>query len=498
MFNTPNIEGIKRLIAPDYPVPEGFRCFSVTIPDDTKHLAILAAFHALIGNNWAWTGTPEERQTRSQVWREAYALTDWMECMDCEGVADCIENDELVQEALRQNLINNINNDTDVQNALQNVYNQFVGGTAMPGGVSGTNLLPDNPGCDYDKLFGSIFYTIDEMNTNNIDAFESAEAITNALERANLLMSAIPVFETLPIDEVLEYAETLWTDDIFEAYLANDTTGYRDELKCDLFCIARQRGCTLSIDDMFDYFVGRVGGDPANDLAQLIAYLVTGTWVGTQVNDVFFASQIILMKLGNQFFNLIGIRGYKTLLAIGARTPNDTWAIICDVCPETYCDDMVAGLGDMSHELSSSYPFGSWNGCTPDGTGETGGVWTAGEGETGGGAIVGVQVCPDSGSGVPVSQASVVVDLEAEFTITNVTMRYIKVATGGGGRQNIAFYDGTGAYISTVTREDFTANTWLTYDESVSVVGVRYISFNATQNEGTPKITSVCVTYEDV
>jgi len=140
------------------------------------------------------------------------------------------------------------------------------------------------------------------------------------------------VFETLPIDEAIDYVESIWTDDLFEAYNANDTTEYRDTLKCDLLCIARNNNCNLSIDDMFDYFVGRIGADPLNDFVQLIAYLATGTWVGTQINDMFFAGQLIMLKLGNQYFNAIGTKTYRGYMGIGARSPNDTWDIICDEC----------------------------------------------------------------------------------------------------------------------------------------------------------------------
>jgi len=328
-----NIENVRKPVASLYPDDVGLRCVNVVIPDYDGYLWLLAGFVALLGNDWSWIGTKSDRYKRAYLWQQAYAETDWEQCVNCEDVADCIENDEGVQNALKQNLINNINNSGDVQYALQQVYNQWIGGQPMPPSVSGQNLLPENLDCDLDKLFGSIFYAIDEMNQNNIDAFEATEVIGNALERANLLMSAIPVFETLPIDEVLEYAETLWTEDLFEAYIANDTTTYRDLVKCDLFCIARDNGCYLSIDDMFQYFVSRIGADPQNDLAQLIAYLITGTWVGTQVNDMFFASQLIVLKYGNQFFNFIGVKNYATLLAIGARTPNDTWMLICDDCP---------------------------------------------------------------------------------------------------------------------------------------------------------------------
>lgn len=252
----------------------------------------------------------------------------------CALMIACITDDDDVRNALNQWFVDQITNGGDVYNSIQQVYQQNVGGQPMPETIAERNILPPNPGCDIDKLFGSIYYTIDQMNQNNIDAFEATEVITNVTERAKLLIGAIPVFETLPVDEFIDYVQTIWTDDLFETYVANDTEGYRDQIKCDLRCIAIANGCELTIGDMFRYFVERIAGDPQNDLIQLIAYLATGTWIGTQVNDIFFALQLIVMYYGNQFFQYIGIKTYATMLAIGAREPNSTWELICADCPE--------------------------------------------------------------------------------------------------------------------------------------------------------------------
>jgi len=74
-------------------------------------------------------------------------------------------------------------------------------------------MLPPITGCDPDILFGKIGNLVDEMNTNNIDFNEVAEAASSASERVQLLLEAIPVLETLPIDEIIQYATELWTDD---------------------------------------------------------------------------------------------------------------------------------------------------------------------------------------------------------------------------------------------------------------------------------------------
>lgn len=248
--------------------------------------------------------------------------------LDCDDVADCIETNP------------------GVQIAINNVYNNNSVSTPMPGSVSGANLYDNSDGCVEDELWGAIDQLIESMNQNNIDAFEVVEVATNLAERASMLFAAIPIAETLPLDEAIDYIQGIWTDDLFEAYIANDTEAYRDALKCDLFCLALGNGCVLSINDVFQYFINRLSGDASDTFAELVAYLTTGTWVGTEINDMFYAGQIMFMKYGNKFFDVVGIRPFQMYLNIGKRSPSSAWMDICDDCPDEHCFiwDMTLGL----------------------------------------------------------------------------------------------------------------------------------------------------------
>jgi len=288
----------------------------------------------------------------------------------CALMINCIVNDTDVQDALTAWLIQSIQNNIDVQNALNEVYKETDHNVPIPPGSAGENLLPANPGCDLDMLFGQIVSLIENMNTNNLDAFEVTETATNIAERVVLLMGAIPVLETLPVDEVLDYAQQIWTDDLFEAYVANDTTGYRDELKCDLFCIAQANGCQLSMDNVRDYFAGRVGASPEDAIAEAIAYVLAGTWTGTEVNDLFYWAQVSLMMFGNKYFNLVGLKPYAVYLKLG--DPDSDWSTLCETCPEDVCvtynfanpipDFTLESGSDASLDASGYYLSGAWTG----------------------------------------------------------------------------------------------------------------------------------------
>jgi len=252
----------------------------------------------------------------------------------CALIIGCITDDGDVREALNQWFVDQMSNySSTVYQAVSDAYSPFTGGLPLPETVRERNLLPEIVGCDRDTLFGAITTLIDSMHTNNVDSFEIAETAANLAERAALVLGAIPVLETLPVDEAVDYLQSIWTDDLFEAYNANDTTAYRDTLKCDLLCIAYNAGCRLSIDDVYQYFISRIAGDAADTFAELIAYLTTGTWIGTEVNDMFFAGQLLVMYYGNRYFSIVGIRPFQQYLEIGSRTPNSTWSTICPDCP---------------------------------------------------------------------------------------------------------------------------------------------------------------------
>jgi hypothetical protein len=259
---------------------------------------------------------PDELNTQDKIDEYVSSLElRLMEMVDfCEQVLDCVENN------------------TAVQNAITNLYNSQSTNKPLPAAISSQNLLPENTGCNLDILFGSIVFLIDGMNANNQDAFQIIETASNPIERLALVISSIPVLETLPVDEFIDYVQTILTDDLFEAYLATDTQGYRDEITCDLFCIGVGNGCSISINDVFEYFISRVSGSVEDTLTDIITYMISGTWTGTEVNDLFYAAQALFIKYGNKFFSVVGIRTFEIYLKLGADNPSEAWLTLCPEC----------------------------------------------------------------------------------------------------------------------------------------------------------------------
>lgn len=310
-------------------IPEGSKAFVLCVPDDPFFYGVVMGLLKTGTFKYFWSGTPEQVEAvTDRMLTMYYDYQEQVGCVICELVADCIENDEAVQEAIA----NAIRTSTSIQQALQEAYDEYAWGKDMPPNVSGKDVTGANPGCDLDKLYGWIVAGINEMDTNNRDSFEVMEGLSNQWERISLLIAAVPGVGVLPVDEVIAYVNGLWSDDLFEAYAANDTLTYRRTLACDLFCLARANDCKLTIDMMLTYFLERITYTGLQTVFNIATYLIGGTWSGTQINDTFYIAQLLFLKFGNAFFKLIGIKPMEIMFQLGE--PSDDWILLCEECPE--------------------------------------------------------------------------------------------------------------------------------------------------------------------
>lgn len=203
----------------------------------------------------------------------------------CEWIIDCVNTDA----DTRNTIINMLLADQGFNDALAQA---LIRGT--PVSTTGiTTPLVDN--CDEDVLFGSVTYIINSMNTINEDLFEIMEAATNEEERMARFFAAIPIFETLPVDEIIDGAQQL-LEDFQENYSAQWTDEYRDELRCGLFCQALDEdNCTITLDSLWRFFGERVGTSVSIEglAGDAIEFILTGSWGGSQIVDIMMYFQIV-------------------------------------------------------------------------------------------------------------------------------------------------------------------------------------------------------------
>lgn len=323
-------------------IPEGSKAFTICVPDDPFFYGVVMGALKVTTFNYYWQGSSADIEAVTDRMKTMYyTYQDQDGCMDCAQVADCIENDAATQEAIA----NAIRTSTSIQDALRDAYDEFQRGKDMPPDVTGQDVTGANPGCNLDKLWGWIIAGVNEMDTNNRDSQQVFETLSNQWERISTLVAAIPGVGVLPVDEIIQYAQGLWSDDLIDAYEANDTLTYRRQIACDLFCMARDNGCALTLDMMLNYFLERIAYSGLQTVGNIVGYLIGGTWSGTQINDTFYIAQLVFLKFGNAFFKLIGIKPIEIMFQLGE--PSDDWTLLCD-CPEdweSYVDFELSDYG---------------------------------------------------------------------------------------------------------------------------------------------------------
>lgn len=323
-------------LLPSPVTPPDTVCFTITIPNAVQYRAAFLGQINVLGQALTWDHPTDGTdclpcEEAAQLWRNAIYNAVWSnECgedMSCQDVADCIENDQAVQDAIAEQINNNVN----IQN---NVYTQAYQGAPMTD-AQATGAVVYGPACNYDSLFGSVTAIIDQMDRNNRDFLEIIKVGANTRERVSLLLKAIPLFETLPIDEGIDYINKL-QEEILENYEAQWTDALRDEYRCALFCLAKDKPeCQLSFDDVFEYYNTRLGAnlEPENLFNSLSQYFITGTWSGSTVVDIMMLTQLGVWRAASNWLGT-SLRSFQTVGLLGSDDLNPDWVLLCEDCPE--------------------------------------------------------------------------------------------------------------------------------------------------------------------
>lgn len=247
----------------------------------------------------------------------------------CAKIIECIETDSDVQDALNEFLLN-----SDVLKELI----EAQGNIGKP--INPEIVVLQND--DLDRLFGSITFLVDTMHDAIVDFNQDAEAANNSRELGQIIFGAIPIIETLPFNEVSEYADTLF-EQIIEVFDSQwDTTpitGTRDRIRCALFCIARANGNALTWELIQDYFYSLTGftwSQTLNIMLEFANFLATGTWTGEEVVDIAFGNMAAAMagmgKFGEMLFPTL-----TSIMRLGQNNPDSDWEIVCETCPTFWC-----------------------------------------------------------------------------------------------------------------------------------------------------------------
>lgn len=240
-----DIEGIRKLFATDYPVVNDLRCIEVLIPDDDSYLTILAAFIAIIGQSWAWQGDLADRLARADLWKKAYAETDWTGCMNCTDILECL-----------QDIFDEINTKLDsIQTDVTTVIEQVteIQEVQSNNSASETTVPPQETGS---SIYAGALALVRAMDNTNRALYAEAEAalVDNASEWITTILDFFPTFSAQGVNTGAELANTYFENQV--ATYEADYTGFEEPATCDLYCRIISNNGQLSYDVWGDWLEG--------------------------------------------------------------------------------------------------------------------------------------------------------------------------------------------------------------------------------------------------
>ena len=329
-------------------LPEDNTEICLTIPNSPQWRQIYMGALQIMAQWWYWqVENPVDAQDVVQRVMECAAITggNYEECMelDCNDVLDCIETNEDIQRAIA-NYAMTSNIDSSATENASNLAGQLV----------------NNPdGCDDDIIYGMTLQLVEFSDRLIKDFFEQVKASQSASNNVGYIIKLIPVVETLPIDELFELTTKL-TEEMEAAYLSASTTLLKTEIACELFCIARENDCTLTLELVRDYFVEKANKTFSYDsFLTFTADFISGVFVG---NAVYYAMNILFFQIfvfGGSWIEYLW-RDYLRVINAMYNDPNSDWELECDDCGWVHTFDFLVSDGGWSAVNLGYGDFGAW------------------------------------------------------------------------------------------------------------------------------------------
>lgn len=278
--------------------------------------------------------------------------------LDCQEVADCIENSDAVKEALAA-----FNNQWLNENTPQTMTTDRAG-TDLGAGF--------NPTCDWDVYWSICVNTVERVNETVTDLLERLADETTVIGIAGVV-AELPGLENVGLATITELADLLLNLPL-AAYAADYDATWRDTLACTLFCLGRDN-CELTIETIFSVINARITADvpalePPLHLWNFVDWVLAfSSWVVelSTVNKADLAFYIVFggLRFGDIIIGqLDGFRILQVAAMLASDEPNNDW--------ETLCTDCV-----WSHEWDFTVDDGGWQSSTIAGQG---GTWNSTDG----------------------------------------------------------------------------------------------------------------------
>lgn len=261
----------------------------------------------------------------------------------CQFILDCINDTPAIQQAI----------------ANYSLGSSIEGTTPEQQEILDTDVFGSQSPCDNDEIFGMTLQMTDLLNQVSEDILElfvSAFAIPG---RIGDIIEAIPGLGILPYDDLLQIFEKL-AEQVNDAYVAAYDTQIREDIACDLFCIATDT-CTLTIEQARDYFQNKITETLDNtDFFSVVEDIIANNWIGEQ--SIYMMHWFILDTIifGGE---ILGIEANRlvTTIATYFNDPDSDWSILCTACQWDCTTDFEAVDGNFAPTDQSPDPdWGHW------------------------------------------------------------------------------------------------------------------------------------------
>ena len=259
----------------------------------------------------------------------------------CDLILECMLTNQDIQEAIANYSGGSNINNTTVENPVN----------------LATGIIDNPPNCDDDIIYGMTTQLVEFADRLCKDLFEQIDASQLASVNVGYILKLIPVVETLPIDELFELTDKL-VDDLETGYLSASTQLLKTEIACDLFCIAKDNNCQLTLEDVRDYFETKSGVVfTYTDVGTFIVDFINGTFIG---NAIYYGMNTLLFQIfafGGKFLEYL-FEDYLRVISSMYNDPNPDWLTDCDPCVSTW-----------THTFDFTVNDGGWVAVTPSGSG---------------------------------------------------------------------------------------------------------------------------------
>lgn len=240
----------------------------------------------------------------------------------CALIADCIANNQTVQEALQNNRQDNGYYPSDPS------YSNTDLTKVVP---TNNTQINDGTKCNDDQLFGQATELTDYMYNMIQDLFDVIDLLGDSSAGVAEMLDRVPVLgkylNAVPSATAwfLEAANNQWE--------AGYTSNLRDEIRCGIFCLMKD-DCELTVSELVQFFSGNAGVTIEGNSLETIMGDMLSIVDGTTTVWAFHAFLAGVLETGGNWLGVNNVSSLAIQLALGANNPDSDWTILCDECPD--------------------------------------------------------------------------------------------------------------------------------------------------------------------